>query len=161
MGRTTLTPDPRPAHRLGRDLRDFLYQPDVVALLDGHAATWVAGGCRLLGGAVGRWLAPAATLLVLTHDGRPQHVVAVVGRWRIDGDGVCGLPALLARWRRHEGVARPAFLPYDDGMVDVAEWWWDARTEAALVARLRRWRAPEAALALLAEGEMGQRRAGD
>jgi hypothetical protein len=89
---------------LGRHLHEFLYSPDIFALLDPHGCGWLDGGCRILADAVGLWLAIDYRAALVDVAGHAQHSFIMIDDWHIDGDGISRPDTFLRRWRDLEGV---------------------------------------------------------
>jgi hypothetical protein len=89
-----------------------------------EAAGWLAGLCWICARGILLWVqqtdTPAVSsldphLMAIAGEGRQaDHVVAQVGSWLLDGDGVSTLRSLLRRQRRLEGLTRPRLRPYDE-----------------------------------------------
>jgi hypothetical protein len=136
-GRTTQAQLPLDILALSRRLHRFLWSPPIFARLAPYGCGWNDGGCRILAEALVAWLGPAAAIaFVCTADGEVEHVVALVGPWVLDGDGISPRSSFLDLWGRREGIAAAHLALFDAAVLEGSPIPADAALSRALAAAL-------------------------
>lgn len=91
----------------GRELKRFLYRPEIFSLLESDG-TWLAGGCWILADALRRWIGPRAHLKLISSSNSPcEHVVVQVNHLFIHASGVMTEGELLDEMRIEERLTNP------------------------------------------------------
>ena len=144
------------ADRARRRLKRCLWRPAGLDLLAIWECGWNDGGCGVLAGAVQRWLGPAVKLVGLWDSDGLEHVVAQIGGYYLDGDGLSTRRCLLQRWRIVEGrphVQLRLFARADLQAAGIPRY--DV-VEQELASYLNRWLSADELRALAREGEPGR-----
>lgn len=126
---------------LSHALRTQLQAPVMWSLLEPFECGWLDGGCLPLAQALIVWLGSEAELwTVRDGSGRAQHVLARLGDWYLDGDGISSATVLLSRWRRLERIVSPRLTPFVSSEASVAGVFSSPALAAKTLAALRTWR---------------------
>ncbi len=100
---------------LSEGFREFLYRPENLNLLP--ECGWLDGGCRSLMTAIRLWLGTDITtpyqIVKEEQEAHSQHVIAKVGKYFIDGDGISITDDLIDRWLYIEKLPRVILRSFD------------------------------------------------